>query len=150
MATTHAYADRAQEHGAEILTQTVVTGLTTTGGRVTGVETVAGPISPPTVVVATGPWCNQLAASVGERLPVTSIRVQMLSFRRPPALASMTTIVIDHTTGAYFRADSNYRTLVGGETPGDLTEVVDPDSYRLSPRPQHNWQLVGPRQAEVP
>ena len=132
VATTYAYADRAQERGAEILTQTAVTGLIRTGGRVTGVETIVGPIATPAVVVATGPWCNQLAASVGEHLPVTPIRVQMLSFRRPPALASMTTIVIDHTTGAYFRADSDYRTLVGGETPEDLTEVVDPDSYGLT------------------
>ncbi len=132
VATTYAYADRGQEHGVEILTQTAVTGLATSGERVTGVETVAGPMATSTVVVATGPWCKQLAASVGERLPVTPIRVQMLSFRRPPALSSTTTIVIDHTTGAYFRADSNYRTLVGGEMPEDLTEVVDPDSYRLS------------------
>ena len=132
VATIYAYADRAQDHGAEILTRTAVTGLTTSGGRVTGVETVTGPIATPAVVVATGPWCNQLTTSVGERLPVTPVRVQMLSFRRPPTLASMTTIVIDHITGAYFRPDSDYRSLVGGETPEDLTEVVDPNSYRLS------------------
>ena len=69
---------------------------------------------------------------MGESLPVTPIRVQMVSFRRPPALESMTTTVIDHTTGAYFRADSDHRTLVGCEAPEDLTEVVDPDSHGLS------------------
>ena len=129
VATTYAYARRAHDHGAEILTQTPVTGLATSGGRVTGVETDRGLIESPAVVVATGPWCNLLAASVGESLPVKPIRVQMVSFRRPPPLESMTTTVIDHTTGAYFRADSDFRTLVGGEAPEDLTEVVDPDSY---------------------
>lgn len=84
------------------------------------------------MVVATGPWCNRLAASVGESLPVTPIRVQMASFRRPPPLENLTATVIDHTTGAYFRADSDHRTLVGGEAPEDLTEVADPDSYDLS------------------
>ena len=132
VATTYAYAGRARDHGAEILTQTPVVGLATSGGRVTGVETDRGLIESPAVVVATGPWCNRLAASVGESLPVTPIRVQMVSFRRPPALESMTTTVIDHTTGAYFRADSDHRTLVGCEAPEDLTEVVDPDSYGLS------------------
>ena len=33
VATTYAYADRARDHGAEILTQTPVTGLATSGGR---------------------------------------------------------------------------------------------------------------------
>ena len=84
------------------------------------------------MVVATGPWCNRLATSVGESLPVTPIRVQMASFRRPPPLENLTATVIDHTTGAYFRADSDHRTLVGGEASEDLTEVADPDSYDLS------------------
>ena len=132
VATTYAYAGRARDHGAEILTQTPVTGLAISGGRVTGVETDRGLIESPAVVAATGPWCNRLAASVGEVLPVTPIRVQIASFRRPPMLESVTTTVIDHTTGAYFRADSDFRTLVGGEAPEDLTEVVDPDTYALS------------------
>ena len=132
VATTYAYADRARDHGAEILTQTPAFGLATSGGRVTGVETDRGLIATPAVVVTTGPWCNRLAAYVGESLPVTPIRVQMASFRRPPPLETMTATVIDHTTGAYFRADSDYRTLVGGEAPEDLGEVADPDSYDLS------------------
>jgi sarcosine oxidase subunit beta len=129
VATTYAYARRARDHGAEILTQTSATGLAASSGRVTGVETDRGLIATPAVVVATGPWCNRLAASVGESLPVTPIRVQMVSFRRPPMLETLTATVIDHATGAYFRADSDYRTLVGGEAPEDLGEVADPDSY---------------------
>ena len=131
VATTYAYANRAQGHGAEILPQTAVTRLAASGGKVTGVETSRGIIEAPAVVVATGPWCNRLAADVGERLPVSPIRVQMVGFRRPQALESMTTTLIDHTTGLYFREDSGLRTLVGGESPGDLNEVVDPDSYIL-------------------
>ena len=131
VATTYAYANRAQGHGAEILTQTTVTRLTASSGKVTGVETSRGVIETPAVVVATGPWCNRLAVGVGERLPVTPVRVQVVGFRRPPALESMTTTLIDHTTGLYFRADSGLRTLVGGEGPDDLNEVVEPDSYVL-------------------
>ena len=75
VATTYAYADRARDHGAEILTQRPVTRLATSGGRITGVETYAGLIAAPAVVVATGPWWDRLAASVGESLPITPIRV---------------------------------------------------------------------------
>ena len=132
VATTYAYAGRAREHGAELLTRTPATGLAASGGRVTGVETACGLIETPAAIVATGPWCNQLAASVEESLPVTPVRVQMASFRCPPALESMTTTVIAHATGAYFRADSGNGTLVGGEAAKDLTEVVDPNTFGLN------------------
>ena len=131
VSTTYAYAERARVHGAEIRTETSVTGLTVSGGRVTGVETTVGPISTGTVVVAAGSLTNRLAASVGESLPVVPNRVQMAHFRRPPALEWLQTIVIDHATGAYFRADAGLGTLVGGEGPGDLVEVGDADGVPL-------------------
>ena len=132
VATTYAYAGRARDHGAEILTQTTVTGVAAPGGKITGVETDRGLISTTAAVAAIGPWCNRLAANVGEHLPVTPIRVQMAHWRRPPVLEDMTTIIIDHTQGVYLRADSGHRTLVGGEAPSDLKEGVDPNSYKLN------------------
>ena len=81
VATTYAYADRVRDHGAEILTQRPVTRLATSGGRITGVETYSGLIAAPAVVVATGPWWDRLAASVGESLPITPIRVSMAATR---------------------------------------------------------------------
>ncbi len=132
VATTYAYAGRALERGAELFTQTAVTGLATSGNRITGVETDRGLISAPAAVIANGPWCNRLATSVGEHMPVTPTRVQIAHWRRPPALEDMTTMIIDHTRGVYMRADLGHRTLVGGEAPHDLSEVVDPDSYKLN------------------
>ncbi len=132
VATTYAYAERAGNDGAEILTGTAVLGLETTGGRVTGARTTEGLIEADAVVVATGPWCNQLAAPVGQILPVTPVRVQMVHLRRPPGLESLNTNVIDYTTGAYFRVDSGYNTLIGGEALDDLNEVANPDSFGLN------------------
>lgn len=132
VATTYAYADRAREYGAEIITEAEVTGLAVSGGKVSGVETSLGLLGARAVVVATGPWCNRLAACVGENLPVAPVRVQMATFRRPPALENMSTTLIDHTTGIYFREDSGLRTLVGGEAPEDLNEIVDPNSCSIA------------------
>ena len=84
MATTYAYADRARDHGAEILTQTAVTEIKTAAGRVTAVQTERGLIQTDAVVAAIGPWVNKLAAPMGDFLPVTPIRVQMVHLRRPP------------------------------------------------------------------
>ena len=132
MATTYAYAEQARVHGSEILTQCAVTEIKTAGGRVAGVQTEDGLIEADAVVVAAGPWVNKLAAPMGELLPITPIRVQMVHLRRPPILESLNVNVIDYTTGAYFRVDAGYNTLVGGEDWDDLSEVVNPDSFGLN------------------
>ena len=132
VATTYAYANRARELGAEILTETPVTELKVEGGRIAGVETAAGLIEADAVIGAIGPWCNQLAAPIGEVLPVTPVRVQMVLLKRPPSLETLTTNVIDYTTGAYFRVDPGHHTLIGGEAWDDLSEIANPDAFGLN------------------
>ena len=132
VATTYAYAEQARNRGAQILTECAVTEIKVSGGRVVGVQTEDGLIETDTVVAAVGPWVNKLAAPIGEFLPVTPIRVQMTHLRRPPALESLAVNVIDYTTGAYFRVDAGYNTLVGGEDWDDLSEVVNPDAFGLN------------------
>ncbi len=132
VATTYAYADRATDTGAEIWTDTPVSALRVEGGRVVGVDTGAGIVETDTVISAVGPWTNALAAPIGEILPITPIRAQMVHLRRPPMLESLNTNVIDYTTGAYFRVDAGHCTLIGGEALEDLTEVVNPDSFGLN------------------
>lgn len=132
VATAYAYARQAERHGAEIRTGWAVTGIRVAGGRAVGVETEYGPIESDAVVAAIGPWVNRLAAPLGEGLPITPLRVQMVHLRRPPSLESMTTTVIDHTSNSYYRANAGFHTLMGGEAPEDMAEVVNPDAYGLN------------------
>ena len=132
VATTYAYANRAMEYGAEIATGCAVTGIRVQGGRVVGVDTDDGAVESDAVIAATGPWVNRLAAPLGESLPISPTRVQMVHLRRPPSLEGLNTNVIDYTTGAYFRVDAGYGTLVGGEDFDDLNEVVNPDAFGLN------------------
>ena len=132
VATTYAYADRARSLGAEVLTQTPVTGLVTSGGRIIAVETAAGRIDTSAVVVAAGSRTNRLVGHIAEPLPIVPTRVQMAHFGRPPALGSLSAIVIDRSTGAYLREDAGRGTLVGAEGPGDLLEVDNPDDIPLN------------------
>ena len=127
VATTYAYAERARSLGVEVLTQTPITGLITSGGRIAGVETATGCIETGTVVVAAGSRTNRLVGPIAEQLPITATRVQMAHFFRPPTLESMSTIVIDRATGAYLREDAGRGAVVGAEGPGDLIEVDNPD-----------------------
>ena len=126
VATTYAYADSARRSGAQILTETPVSSISVEGGRVRGVRAAHGLIETDAVVSVIGPWSNTLAAPIGEALPITPIRVQMVHLRRPPTLESLTVNVIDYTTGAYFRVDSGFGTLIGGEAWDDLTEIATP------------------------
>ena len=128
VATTYAFAEQATLHGAEVLTGCEVTGIRVSSGRIAGVDTEQGAIDSNTVVAVPGPWANRLAAPLSESLPITPVRVQMVHMRRPPSLESLTTIVIDNTTGAFLRVSDGPMSLLGGEAPNDLREAVDPDT----------------------
>jgi len=59
--------------GVRMQTSTEVIDITVTHGRVSGVETSAGPISTGTVVSAAGTWTQRIARMVGATLPVTPL-----------------------------------------------------------------------------
>ena len=67
VATTYAYANRAMDYGAEIVTGCAVSGIRVQGGRIVGVDTEEGPVEADAVVAATGPLgepaCRSLWAS---------------------------------------------------------------------------------------
>lgn len=132
VATTYAFAAQAEAHGAEILTNTEVTGLRVSGGRLAAVGTQNGEIETNTAVNVAGAWSNLIGGPIGEVMPITPTRVQMVHLRRPPALESLSMNVIDYSTGAYFRVDAGYSTLIGGEAYDDLSETVHPNSYGLN------------------
>jgi glycine/D-amino acid oxidase-like deaminating enzyme len=65
-------------HGGEVLENEAAAGVLVSGGRVTGVETVARTIAAPTVVDAAGAWVRQVAELAGARIPVAPVRHQLL------------------------------------------------------------------------
>ena len=132
VATTYAFAKEAQKNGVELLTRTPVKNILVEGGRVTGVETVNGKINAEIIINVTGPWANTLIGQNDVPLPITPIRVQMVHLRRPPKLEMLEHIIIDHTCGAYYRTDGTPNTLVGGEAPEDMSEIVNPDTFSLN------------------
>jgi sarcosine oxidase subunit beta len=66
----HAFYARAMKLGARFLFNEQVTGLITSGGRVTGVRTDKGEYGAPVVVNAAGPWGADVAAMAGLDIPV--------------------------------------------------------------------------------
>ncbi len=68
--TTMALAKGAKARGARVFEGVAVERLTAQEGRVTGVHTEAGVVEAETVVLATGIWSRQLAATIGVNVPL--------------------------------------------------------------------------------
>lgn len=73
-----AYVAAARLHGAELLECERVTAITTSAGRVTGVETTRRTIGTKAVVDAAGAWTRQLAELAGGDVALAPVRHQLL------------------------------------------------------------------------
>jgi glycine/D-amino acid oxidase-like deaminating enzyme len=74
-----AFAHGARRLKTQIRTGTPVTAINVEQGRVTGVKTPQGDIRAQYVLLAAGAWTPQVAESLGLKIPVFPMRLQMLS-----------------------------------------------------------------------
>jgi 4-methylaminobutanoate oxidase (formaldehyde-forming) len=109
---TFALAEGARRRGAEIATQTRVTGLRTERGRVTGVETDKGVVETEIVVNAGGMYARELAALAGVEVPVVPMAHEYLLLR-PSGLPLDMPTMRDPSLLVYFRPESG-GLVVGG------------------------------------
>src|SRR5215831_16258848 len=73
-----AYLAAARRHGAVLLENEPAVGIFLTDGRTAGVETAQRSIAAPVVVDAAGCWVRQVAELAGARVPVATVRHQLL------------------------------------------------------------------------
>ena len=134
--TTYAYAARARELGATVRLQTPATGVeVATSGRVAAVQTAAGRIETPLVVVATGPWSRRFLLKLGIDLPLEATRHEVVHLKRPLDLLPHHPGGGDIANLIYFRPEGANLTLVGN---GNIEEVIeDPEVY--APRPSQSF-----------
>lgn len=119
-ATTKAFAAAAQRYDAVYRNGTVTTALITENGRVTGARTTQGAILANQVVLAAGAWSDELAATIGLRLPIRTMVLQMLLSTPGPAVLKPVIGAVSRQlslkqlpTGEFF---------LGGGWPGDHAE----------------------------
>ncbi|MGB8944022.1 MAG: FAD-binding oxidoreductase [Streptomyces sp.] len=98
----HGYADAAAGAGVRFATHTRVTGMDTTGDRVSAVHTDRGTVACSTVICAAGAWSGQIGAMVGVDLPVRAVRRQLAFTERISPTAPRIPFTIDFTSSAYF------------------------------------------------
>jgi glycine/D-amino acid oxidase-like deaminating enzyme len=118
-----------QRLGAMVAEDEPVTGITVTGGRVTGVETARRPITAPVVVDAAGGWVRQVAALAGARVPVAPVRHQLL-ITEPTVLVDPGEPITRVVDAAVYLRPARGGLMVGGFEPGPLP--VDPEQQPAS------------------
>ncbi|MFN8513413.1 MAG: FAD-binding oxidoreductase [Thermomicrobiales bacterium] len=119
------YLRVARERGVTLRRATPATGIRVAGGRVTAVETPAGPIDCDAVVNAAGCWAGGVGALAGLDIPVLPYRRSVYMTEPFPAIPGEIPLTIDVGSGFYMRKEGEG--LVFG-----LSNMAEPSSYNLS------------------
>lgn len=129
LGVTSAVAEAARRVGAEVRVGVAARAIAVAGGRVSGVETEAGPISAPLVFNAANVWAPRLLAPLGVKVPVEPARAQIGLFRRPTDYGPRPPAIADFVQANYMRDHPGELMFVGGMDPLQEVHVPDPDNY---------------------
>ena len=125
--TTRTLVEAAEPFGLIAHEGVGARGITTAGGRVTGVETDQGRIDTPLVVNAAGPWGSHVGSTSGLAYSIRWSRESDLVMELPAGFGALP-IVADPICHIYFRPHGDDGLLVGLDYPKEL-EPLDIDDY---------------------
>ncbi len=128
------YAAAAERLGTEIATKTAAERILVTDREVRGLHTSRGEVAAPVVVNATGPWCNDLLAPLGIRLPIARWQRQIFVTSPHPAIPNDRPMYIDLPGRFYFRQE-----LDGGFVLGLVEDHPAPESTLANP--ETDWDF---------
>jgi sarcosine oxidase, subunit beta len=111
----------AKASSATFLLGTIVTRIVTDGETIAGVETTAGTISTPRVVLAAGPFSAGLAETAGVVLPVSALRRHRAMVTPQPEIPGDGPMTLDTDTHAYWRPEGG-GAFLGHGLPEDPSE----------------------------
>lgn len=139
----------ARRAGATFREGVEITGISTAGGRITGVSTSDGSKPADIVICAAGPWSTGLLATAGVRVPIETIRVQVIIAQRPMELLEGHAIYIDTISGIFSRPWAPGRSLIG-IAGGDQHDTVDPNSANMFNDPDYPAQAIEGMARRIP
>jgi sarcosine oxidase, subunit beta len=119
-----AYAVALATSGVQVREGVAFLGLDISGDTVTGVQTSAGPISAPVVVLTGGPELAEVAGLAGVRVPAGGVRHQVAVTEPHPDLAAeRVPMVFDLSAGLYWRPEEG-GLLFGMSNPDEAPGVA--------------------------
>ena len=141
---TMALAKGARSRGATILEGVAVTGLQTAGGRIRGVRTDRGDIETETVVLATGMWTRQLAATIGVNVPLQACEHFYVVTEPLEGVDATTPVLRDPGNYTYFKEETGKIMAGFFEPRGKIwhLEGVPPGSSFV--QLPEDWEHIGP------
>ena len=113
---TQALAKGAKAGGVRILENTPVVAIRTGAGRVLGVRTEQGDVAADCVVLCTGIWTRELAASIGVNVPLQACEHYYALFESVAGLDPGLPVIRDYDACAYYKYDAG-KLLVGAFEP---------------------------------
>ncbi|MCC7372035.1 MAG: FAD-binding oxidoreductase [Chloroflexi bacterium] len=116
-----AFAAGARAKGVRFLEETTVTGMFQVVGGRTGVETTAGTIETPCVVIAAGANAAPVARMLDVEVPVVPKRRHIFVTDTFDGVRHPLPLVIDTASGFYARSEQHTLLM----SPGDVGEVTD-------------------------
>jgi sarcosine oxidase, subunit beta len=138
--TTRAFATAAHHLGATYWTGTCTSSFIVHRERIVGVQTDRGEVHAGHVVLAAGTWSDELAATIGFRLPIRTRALQMIL--STPAQSNVLQPVISAVSRALsLKQLANGAFMLGGGWLGDPT----PERLSFTLRPtsiQGNWTMA--------
>ena len=93
----------AHASGADVVLDCDATGLVTSVGRLTAVETTKGTVETDAAVIAAGPLSGTTAQAAGVTLPIVTVRRQKLILPDVPEVPPGAPMTIDEDTGVHWR-----------------------------------------------
>ena len=142
--TTMALAKGARNRGVTIVEGVGVTGLRTVDGRIRGVRTAGGDVETETVVLATGMWTRQLAATIGVNVPLQACEHFYVVTEPLEGVDSTTPVLRDPGNYTYFKEETGKIMAGFFEPRGKIwhLEGVPPGSSFV--QLPEDWDHVGP------
>ena len=112
---TNSYAIAARQAGAEVHRHTLVTGLKQKSGGAWDVETNKGTVSADIVVNCAGIWGNEIAAMVGESLPLVAVELSWVATDAIPEVDALKNElpILRGLDGSYYLRQEREGVLIG-------------------------------------
>ncbi len=126
---TQGFAQAARQHGAQIETDTTVTGIRIRRGHVAAVVTDRGEVATNAVVNCAGPWAAEIGKMAGLDLPIAPVRRQFFTTDALPQVPRDHVFTIEFASSLYFHPEGA-GLLVGMANPDEppsFSYAIDED-----------------------
>lgn len=140
-----AYARAARDRGVAICEGVAVTRLVRDGDQITGVTLADGTqINADRVVIATGAWSRDLAATAGVALPLQAVEHMYVVTEPVPELPDPFPVVRDLDRGIYLKGDAGKLVIGGFEPNAKCWDANGPEGDRAFLEMAEDWDQFAP------